>query len=673
MRFQADTPDELADSFDSLALQFATPPGELLLGPRTSLPHVIPPLNDAIASLDLDDDSALRDDLINVLGDELLTSHVTPITIHVPAEIEVEVAELKLNDYTLETFTEAPFAHDLDTLRLTGGQYNLTFTVTHTSGVVSTGDLDFEVVLLDRQAEASASPFDLDNLLNIPVTDDTFEVRPKPMRDEPARRVLLINGEVQPFNFRFSLNEGLVLAAPVNSSEAAPATLMDILARPVQMIPEPVADALKVQRPELWTAVILIMVITLLPQGVFTLYWMLYSWSNPDTVEQFRSPKEYAPPQYSFTAIIPARHEEDVIKDTIMAVDRINYPEHLKEILVMIRDEDDDGTIEKTKEAIRELGKQTIRLITFTAGPRNKPNGLNRGLKAASNQVVCIFDAEDEPHPDIYNIVNTVMVRDGADVVQSGVQLMNFRSTWFSALNCLEYFFWFKSGLQCFTRKLKVTPLGGNTVFFKKNWMERIGGWDETCLTEDADVGIRLSLMGAKIQIVYDEQHATQEETPATVESFIKQRTRWCQGFYQIFFKGDWRSLPTTRQKLAAIYILLNSLLQAGIIIYLPLGLYIALTQKISVPVTLLAFVPVYLLFLQMITSLVGIREFTAAYGLPLPFLFRLKMALVYYPYQLLLALSALRAVGRFAMQNQSWEKTAHANLHRQQVAAKGV
>jgi glycosyltransferase XagB len=286
---------------------------------------------------------------------------------------------------------------------------------------------------------------------------------------------------------------------------------------------------------------------------------------------------------------------------------------------------------------------------------------------------VCIFDAEDEPHPEIYNVVNTVMVRDEADVVQSGVQLMNFKSTWFSAFNVLEYFFWFKSGLHAFTRAFNITPLGGNTVFFKRYWMERIGGWDETCLTEDADIGFSLTEQGAKIQIVYEAEYATQEETPDTVDSFIKQRTRWVQGFYQIFFKFGWLRLPSLKQKIVALYILLNSLLQAAMLFYLPVGILVAATQQVPVPVALVSFIPIGFLILQMITSLVGIREFASVYGQKLPFGFTFKMMIFYYPYQLLLSVAALRAVYRFLRQQQAWEKTSHSNLHRQGQAMRQV
>lgn len=288
-----------------------------------------------------------------------------------------------------------------------------------------------------------------------------------------------------------------------------------------------------------FSAVIVFFSSILAIQSAITLLWMLYAWEDKSKIISSKSPKVFLPPRYSFTAFLPARHEERVIKDTILAINRIDYPTELKEILVLCR-EDDKETIAKAREAIKSLKNKNIRLVIFNDFPINKPHGLNKGLAEAQNQIVGIFDAEDEPHKDIYNIVNTVLIKDKVDVVQSGVQLMNFRSHWFSALNVLEYFFWFKSGLHFFTNVGSVSPLGGNTVFFKKNWLKKIGGWDENCLTEDADIGIRLTLAGAKIKVVYDERHATQEETPHSVKSFIKQRTRWNQGFLQILKKRDW-------------------------------------------------------------------------------------------------------------------------------------
>lgn len=406
-----------------------------------------------------------------------------------------------------------------------------------------------------------------------------------------------------------------------------------------------------------------IIAVLLIAQGLFTLFWMLYAWEEPDRIEANKSPRHFQPPRYSFTAIIPARHEEKVIADTLRAMVAIRYPDDLREVLVICR-ADDTATIRQVKEMIAKLNQKNIYLVIFDDDHINKPHALNIGLLYAEKDIVVVFDAEDEPHPDIYHIANTMFCERGCDVLQSGVQLMNVRSRWFSALNAMEYYFWFKSALHFFSRSGLIL-LGGNSSFIKRDWLKRLHGWDEDCLTEDADMGIRLSRAGAKFNLVYDEQHVTREETPSSVRSFIQQRTRWNQGFLQILLKPEWRSLTTLPQKLLAGYILLLPEIQAAALLIIPLSLIMTLTTKVSVLDAMLSIFPLYLLVMQLLVYNLGLYEFTLDYGQHYSFLFPLKVALSYYPFQILLGVSALRAIYRVLRGHTGWEKTQHINAHR--------
>lgn len=398
-------------------------------------------------------------------------------------------------------------------------------------------------------------------------------------------------------------------------------------------------------------------------QAFLTLYWSLYAWNDPDEVERNQAPKVYDEPNYSFTALLPARHEEAVIAETIRSIARINYPDQKKELLVLIR-HDDTGTITAAQTAINELGNPRIRLVIVNDTPVNKPNQLNWGLAEASHDVLVVFDAEDSPSAEIYNIVNTVMLKKHADVVQSGVQLMNFRSNWFSAFNVLEYYFWFKSALHFFSKR-GVVPLGGNTVFFKRDLIVNAGGWDEFCLTEDAEIGMRLSQAGAKIAIVYDERHATQEETPPTLSTFIKQRTRWNLGFLQIFSSGLWLQFPKLSQKLLAGYMLILPQLVLVLLAISPLISIVATSFGLPLGITLFSFLPLGLLFLQLVVLQVGLWQFTRDYKVSYPLLTPLRIFLGFVPFIIILAFSAGRALWRFTLGNLAWEKTVHINAHR--------
>ncbi len=401
-------------------------------------------------------------------------------------------------------------------------------------------------------------------------------------------------------------------------------------------------------------------------QSVYATVLMLYAWEDEEKCVRSNAPLHFEPAQCSFTLLLPARHEEAVIQDTIQRVVDLNYPRELVQVLVVI-EAGDAGTIAKVNEkldALRLQGIHHVRLLTFADPPINKPHGLNVGLYQATGDVVTIFDAEDEPHPDILNIVNTVMSREGTPVVQCGVQLMNYADHWFSALNVLEYFFWFKSRMH-YHSAVGMVPLGGNTVFVRRDLLERVSGWDQHCLTEDADLGIRLSAARVPIRVVYDDRYVTREETPPTVSQFVKQRTRWDQGFLQVLGKRGWLRLPTWSQRLLAFYTLAFPLIQALTTLYLPISFWTMFYAKVPVLVAMVSSLPLYMVLIQFAISLVGLYEFTTAHRLRPSLLSPLWMLVAYLPYQWLLGYAALRAVWRQARGVNTWEKTTHVGAHR--------
>ncbi len=409
----------------------------------------------------------------------------------------------------------------------------------------------------------------------------------------------------------------------------------------------------------------------LILQSSYSTYLMLFTWNDADHRGQYGAPTEFAPPQKTFTVLLPARHEEEVIQQTIQGVLDANYPMDLIEIVVICRI-DDKGTIVKVQEKIAELvpqGVSNVRLIVFQDMPINKPHGLNVGLAYTKYEVVCIFDSEDQIHPDVFNVVNTVMINEGVNVVQSGVQLMNFDSRWFSALNVLEYFFWFKSRLH-YHAEVGIIPLGGNTIFFARRLLKIIGGWDETCLTEDADIGIRLSQMGERVRVVYEDAYVTKEETPPTVSQFIKQRTRWNQGFLQVLRNGAYWDLPQVGQRLLAVFTLATPVIQAITALYVPISIYTIIFTKLPVFLALIMWLPTYMLVAQYLINLVGLYEFADAHNIKLSRWTWLKLLLSFYPYQVLLGLGALRGVYRELKGMNNWEKTKHVNAHRESTPA---
>ena len=399
-------------------------------------------------------------------------------------------------------------------------------------------------------------------------------------------------------------------------------------------------------------------------QSVWTLYMTLYAWDRPPA--EANAPDHFREPRLSFTALLPARHEEDVIRGTIRRLARVNYPADLVQVLVVCS-ADDHGTIAEAEaeiELLRQEGRENFETVIFSDGPVNKPHGLNVALAHATHDVVVIFDAEDDMHADIFDVVNTIMEEEHVRVVQAGVQLMNFESTWYSALNALEYFFWFRSRMHYYA-KVGAIPLGGNTIFFDRALIARIGGWDEKILTEDAEIGLRLSAEGERIRVMYDHRYVTKEEVPPTLKQFIKQRTRWNQGFIQVLHKGTWRKLKTAKQRRLAFMTLVFPQGQAVLGVYFAFSLFTMVSLKTPVLVAELSYIPVLIVLANFLTTAIGLYDFTRAHGLKATPSAVVGLAIAWFPYQMVLAFASLRSVSRQFRGHLDWEKTAHVGAHR--------
>ncbi len=407
---------------------------------------------------------------------------------------------------------------------------------------------------------------------------------------------------------------------------------------------------------------VLLTTLILFIQGSFLVVASLYTWRRPETVTEVKPSRlVYGQSKTKFSLIIPARHEENIIKETLLAYNQIDYPRELLEVFVVVR-VDDSKTTAKIKEALKEIN-YNLQLIAFDDLPINKPKGLNEGLKGARGDFVGIFDAEDRPHPEILKTIDFFLEENpGTDVVQGGVQLINLKDNWFTPLSCLEYYYWFKSVIPLLS-KLTAVPLGGNTIFIKRSALEKLKGWDETILTEDADLGIRLSSLNYKIGTIYSEELATLEETPKTITSFIQQRTRWVQGFLQTIAKGWWRKQKDYKKQVLTFYLLSQPIIHSLLTFLFLLGPLFSFFVRVPVWLSLISYLPLYFLFLHWGLILIGLWHLKCDYQIKVTPSLCLKAILFYFPYQTLVLLAFLRAVTRMLLGNFSWEKTAHYEI----------
>lgn len=393
--------------------------------------------------------------------------------------------------------------------------------------------------------------------------------------------------------------------------------------------------------------------------AAFTLWWQMHAWRTPETLAATRFDRPDGGPARSFSLLLPARHEQAVLEHTI---ERLLESSHSRFEIIVIVGHDDPETAEVAERAAAR-DPARVRVVVDTHLSKNKPKALNTALPQCNGEVVGVFDAEDQVHPELLTHVDHAFRSTGADVVQGGVQLINFHSSWYSLRNCLEYFFWFRSRLHLHAQKGFI-PLGGNTVFVRTDVLRDAGGWDPDCLAEDCDLGVRLSSSGKKVVVAYDSDMVTREETPGSLMSLLKQRTRWNQGFLQVYRKNDWRQLPTPGQRLLARYTLMTPFFQAITGVVIPLNVAIALFLDVPVGIAFITFLPAVTALVTFVFELVGLHDFGRQYGLKVRFAHYLKLVVGGPFYQVLLAGAAVRAVWREQRGRRDWELTSHVGAH---------
>lgn len=405
-------------------------------------------------------------------------------------------------------------------------------------------------------------------------------------------------------------------------------------------------------------------------QASVEVWRMTYGYRSPEAVDALRFPVPLEQAGERFCLIVPARHEAEVLGTTLKTLAKQTHPD-VTIVAVVCNDDRDTLTVARAAAA---RSRKRIKVVSFPLKPGVKPSKplqLNYVLKWAEGKdftVVGIIDAEDTVHPELLSHVDAAFANKKIQVVQGGVQLMDFDSSWYSLHNVLEYWRWFNSSMV-FQADNKFMPLGGNTIFIRYKLLKRAGGWPLS-LTEDCSLGVRLSSrFRVRTAVYYEPRLATQEETPDSLGAFFRQRVRWNQGFFSEWRKGSWRYLPTMKQRLLAMYVLGSPIILAfgGM---MAIAAIVAATQlKAPVTLTLLTYAPFVPLALLMVLNGVMLHDFGRAYSRKIRLRHYAILFSTFAFYMVLLNVAALWSMVRELRGNTTWQKTAHSGRHRPATA----
>lgn len=231
----------------------------------------------------------------------------------------------------------------------------------------------------------------------------------------------------------------------------------------------------------------------------------------------------------TITYLVPLKDEANVVASLIDAIDRIDYPRHKLDVKLLI-EADDHQTM---AAAVAANPPPWFEILPVPPGePRTKPKALNYGLHFARGNIIAILDAEDHPTKDQARVAAAALKQGGPDlaVVQAPLSIHNGRDGWLALQFEVEYAIHFGLWLPLLARLGIPLPLGGTSNYFRRDWLEKVGGWDAWNVTEDADIGLRIAQFGGRSATITPPTH---EEAPAQMKPWLHQRTRWMKGHLQ--------------------------------------------------------------------------------------------------------------------------------------------
>ncbi|WP_170421835.1 glycosyltransferase [Ruegeria arenilitoris] len=226
--------------------------------------------------------------------------------------------------------------------------------------------------------------------------------------------------------------------------------------------------------------------------------------------------------------LVPLYKEREIAGALIKRLQRLTYPKALLDIILVL-EEADEVTRATLEQVALPSWMRTIE-VPELSGLTTKPRAMNYALDFCRGDILGVWDAEDAPQPDQIERVVRHFARVGDDVVclQGVLDYYNPRTNWRSRCFTIEYNSWFRVVLQGIARMGLVVPLGGTTFFFRRDKLLELGGWDAHNVTEDADLGVRLSRAGYRTEMV---DTTTYEEANFRAWPWVKQRSRWLKGF----------------------------------------------------------------------------------------------------------------------------------------------
>jgi len=265
----------------------------------------------------------------------------------------------------------------------------------------------------------------------------------------------------------------------------------------------------------------------------FFSFFIILTIKNKDKLFDYPKPRK----DFFISVLTPAYNEEDTIRDTIEHIMELEYPKNKIELIVL-----NDCSTDNTSKIIKELMKKykNLKLIENKTN-LGKAKSLNIGIKKARGELIAVVDSDSFPSKNSLQKLTGFFSDPKMGAVTSFVRVRNKEKNRLAKIQSIEYL------IMGWSRKLldfidSVYVTNGPLSVYRKSYVNKVGGFDPTTVTEDIDITWNMMYHGYKTGMCLGADVST--VAPSSYKQWFKQRMRWGMGglqaiskYRKIFFK----------------------------------------------------------------------------------------------------------------------------------------
>jgi Glycosyl transferase family group 2 len=240
---------------------------------------------------------------------------------------------------------------------------------------------------------------------------------------------------------------------------------------------------------------------------------------------------------------VPAHNEPpDMVIDTLRCLLRLDYPRYE---VILIDDNTDDERLWRPVEAW--CAQHGVKFAHLADWPGYKSGALNYALRELTDdaaEVIGVVDSDYQIEPGFLRGCAPAFVEPWVGFIQCPQDYRDWQNAPYYRRLYYSYKYFFAIS-QPSRNEHDGAIFAGTMGLIRRVALEQLGGWDEWCITEDAELSLRL--LRAGWHGLHMDQTWGRGIMPLTFEGLKGQRYRWCFGGIQIL-RMHWRSLLPGRK-----------------------------------------------------------------------------------------------------------------------------